>query len=80
MVTSIRSEKMTKSVPNIPIRLDYIVKTYRLVASNGRHIRMATKVILPDGSEIKFLDKLSHREAIEQAKLEMDRRIKEVDN
>lgn len=42
------------------------VTTYRRIAQNGRHISMATKVILDDGKEIKFMSRLSKREAIRQ--------------
>lgn len=59
---------------------DFIVKTYALKASNGRHIRMATKVVLPDGQEVRFIDKMSKKEAIENAKYQMDQRIKEADS
>lgn len=43
------------------------VETYNLTASNGRHIRKATKVTRPDGTEIRFTEKMSKREAIRQA-------------
>jgi hypothetical protein len=45
----------------------YEIGTYRLITPKGRHIRIATKVILPDGREIRFMDKLSKKEAIRQA-------------
>jgi hypothetical protein len=45
-----------------------IVKDYKLIAANGRHIRTATKVILDDGTEIKFTEKLTKREAVESIK------------
>ena len=32
------------------------VETYTLLASNGKHIRKATKAVFADGFEIKFLD------------------------
>lgn len=44
------------------------VETYRMVASNGKHIRMATKVVLPNGQEMRFIDKLSKREALNAAR------------
>ncbi len=44
------------------------VKPYSLFARNGRRIRTATMVILPDGREVKFMDKMSKREALAQAK------------
>lgn len=40
---------------------------YRLTASNGRHIRTATMVTFPDGRVIRFMEKMSKREAIRQA-------------
>lgn len=43
------------------------VETYALKAKNGRHIRMATKVVFPDGFEVKFMDKMPKAEAIRQA-------------
>jgi hypothetical protein len=43
------------------------VETYRLRASNGRHIRMATRVRFPNGQVVSFLDKMPKREAIRQA-------------
>jgi hypothetical protein len=46
------------------------VETYRLVAMNGRHIRQATKVTMPNGEVIRFTEKLSKREAIRQATIQ----------
>jgi hypothetical protein len=43
------------------------VQDYKLYASNGRYIRTATKVIFNDGKEIKFLDKMSKKEAVKNA-------------
>lgn len=43
------------------------VSTYRLTASNGRHIRIATMVTLADGRVVRFMEKMSKREAIRQA-------------
>lgn len=43
------------------------VENYRIFASNGNPIRVASKVIFPTGKEMKFLDKLSKREALKQA-------------
>jgi hypothetical protein len=45
----------------------YIVETYQLTASNGRPIRQATKVTCPDGTVIRFIEKLSKAQAIKQA-------------
>lgn len=44
----------------------YTVSTYRLIASNGRHIRMATQVACPDGTVVRFMERMSKREAIRQ--------------
>jgi hypothetical protein len=41
------------------------VETYQLVAGNGRPVRKATKVVFPDGVEVRFMEKLSKRRAIE---------------
>jgi hypothetical protein len=49
------------------------VETYRLTASNGRHIRMATRVVLEDGQVINFTEKMSNRRAIQQAEFELAR-------
>lgn len=44
------------------------IETYQLVASNGKPIRKATKVIFSDGFEVKFLDRIpSKTDAINQA-------------
>lgn len=40
------------------------VKDYTLRARNGNPIRTATKVTLPDGQEIKFIERLTKSEAI----------------
>lgn len=44
------------------------VELYTLRTGTGGHIRKATKVIFPDGREVKFMDRLSKREAIRQAR------------
>ena len=43
------------------------VQSYNLTASNGRHIRVATMVILADGTEIRFMEKLTKAEALRAA-------------
>jgi hypothetical protein len=43
------------------------VTSYNLTASNGRHIRVATRVILSNGHTIDFMERMSKREAIRQA-------------
>jgi hypothetical protein len=40
---------------------------YHLTASNGRHIRTATMVTFPDGRVVRFMEKMSKRDAIKQA-------------
>jgi len=45
------------------------IETYRQIASNGRHIRMATKVTLEGGRVIKFDEKMSKKEAVRQVGL-----------
>jgi hypothetical protein len=42
------------------------VETYTLTTSNGRHIRKATRVVFPSGHEVKFMEKMSKREALRQ--------------
>ena len=43
------------------------VETYDLIAANGRPIRKATRVVMPDGRVISFAERLSRREALRQA-------------
>lgn len=47
-----------------------LVKQY---ASNGRYVRMATRVTFPDGKEVRFMDRLPKGEAIKQAIVIRDR-------
>ena len=49
------------------------VETYQLVAGNGRPIRKATRVRFADGRVVSFIERLSKREAVRQAQLELDR-------
>jgi hypothetical protein len=42
------------------------VETYSVRSNRGGHVRMATRLILPDGQVVPFLDKMSKREAIRQ--------------
>ncbi len=42
------------------------VENYNLTASNGSHIRTATKIVFVDGSEIRFTEKMSKRLALAQ--------------
>lgn len=48
------------------------VENYKLTASNGKHIRIATKVILDNGEEIRFIERLSKKEAIRQVILKQN--------
>jgi hypothetical protein len=41
------------------------VTTYNLVASNGKRIRKATRVILENGQHVDFVDRMSKREAVQ---------------
>lgn len=43
------------------------VETYKLFASHGRYIRLATQVTLRNGRVVKFLDKMPKGQAIKQA-------------
>lgn len=47
------------------------IENYNLKASNGCHIRVATKVIFQNGDEIKFTEKMTKREAIKNAEYQM---------
>jgi hypothetical protein len=50
------------------------VHTYDLQRPDGSHIRKATLVVLEDGEVIRFIDRLSKREAIRQARADVERR------
>jgi hypothetical protein len=43
------------------------VSNYRMVASNGKAIRTATKVTFADGYVVRFTERMSKREAVKQA-------------
>ena len=43
------------------------IETYRIQTAAGRPIRRATKVVFPDGREVKFLERVPWRLAIPQA-------------
>lgn len=43
------------------------VSNYKLFAANGRYIRTATQVTLPNGQVIQFMERMTKREAIAQA-------------
>ena len=46
------------------------VRTYQMVAGNGRPIRKATMVVLADGTEYRFTEKMGKREAMRQVMLQ----------
>jgi len=48
------------------------VETFRLVAANGRPIRKATKVVLADGREIRFVEKMTKGEALRNVQYQID--------
>ena len=48
------------------------VSTYDLTAATGRHIRQATQVTFPDGRVIRFMEKMSRRDALRQVTSEVD--------
>ena len=43
------------------------VRNYSLLAANGRKIRTATMVVFVDGTEVRFTERMSKREALRQA-------------
>lgn len=43
------------------------IESYILKAPNGRKIRTATKVVFENGSEVKFIEKMTKKEAIKNA-------------
>jgi len=47
------------------------IENYNLKTSNGRHIRVATKVVFQNGHEIKFTEKMTKREAIKNAEYQI---------
>lgn len=48
-------------------KMNATVQTYRLQASNGRHIRIATKVVFADGFVVRFIERMPKGAAIRQA-------------
>lgn len=42
------------------------VEPYVLYAANGRRVRVATQVTLPSGKVVRFMERLSRREALAQ--------------
>ncbi len=49
------------------------VETYILKAANGERIRKATRIIFGHGKSIDFIESLSKKEAIKQAKKLIER-------
>ena len=58
---------VTKKKPTSK-KQSYKVSEYTLIATNGRKIRKATVVTTPSGKKIRFMDKISKKQAIQQAK------------
>jgi fructose-specific phosphotransferase system component IIB len=51
------------------------VETYEMFSAiTGRRIRTATKVILANGEEIRFTERMSKREAVRNVEFELARR------
>jgi hypothetical protein len=46
------------------------VETYQMLASNGRPARKATQVRYPDGTLIRFTERMSRKQALAQAALQ----------
>lgn len=46
------------------------VRTYQMVTGNGRPIRKATMVVLADGTEYRFTEKMGKKEAMRQVMLQ----------
>lgn len=49
------------------------VSTYQLIAGNGRPIRRATQVLLADGRRVRFIEKMSKREALSNVNYQIER-------
>lgn len=49
------------------------VEDYKLLTGSGRYIRKATKVILKNGKEISFIEKLGKKEAIKNALYQLNK-------
>jgi hypothetical protein len=49
------------------------VENYQLQASNGKNVRTATKVVLANGQEITFTERLTKKQAIRSAFQEVGR-------
>ncbi len=52
-------------------KMEPIVTEYRLKTSANKPIRMATKVIFSDGKVVKFLERMTKRDAIKQARMHL---------
>jgi hypothetical protein len=42
------------------------IETYNLKRTDGSHIRRATNAIFPDGREVRFTEKMSKRQVVNQ--------------
>jgi len=49
------------------------VSNYNLKTFSGKHIRVATQVTVPNGQVIRFAEKLTKKDAIRNAKAQVDR-------
>lgn len=49
------------------------VEDYKLLTASGRYIRKATKVILKNGKQISFIEKLTKKEAIKNALYQLNK-------
>lgn len=49
------------------------VETYQMIASNGRPIRKATKVVFENGQEVRFTEKMTKQQAIEQGQYQLSK-------
>ena len=50
------------------------VTDYMMLTRDGKAVRKATKVIFPGGFEIRFMEKLTKKEALRQAKEQIVKR------
>jgi hypothetical protein len=62
-----KSPDRVLNVPTLNEETDMKATEYTLKASNGRHIRKATKVTFPDGYEVRFIEKMAKAAAIRAA-------------
>ncbi len=51
----------------------FFIENFDLVARTGRKIRTATKVTLPNGKTIKFIEKMGVKAALDNVKFQLER-------